>query len=445
MNDPAFRLLGLSIGAGIVAALWLNARAFGHSIPLVSLTILGMNAHVIRWGDTMRGYGAGILLFLVTSLLMWRFLQKPTLWRCVVAAIAAIASVNVLYYNAVMLLALCAGGFAVAMMRGDRRTAALVVSIGLIAAVSVIPWISTLRSANTWNVVLQTPSYTFDRFWNKLGHTFSENGAWMRAVWIGTVAIATLSGFNVLLRRKHAGLSANQGEAVTFALVALIVGVPANYAFLKLLSYYTEPWYYFALIALTALCADIILGASLRNHRLRAAIAVAAVIFALAGLHPASRLVRERVTDLDIVAATLDTTATTDDLILVTPWEYGVTFNRYYRGKSKWMTVPPVESHQIHRYDQLFALRNLPDQTLPARRVTDSAESVLRSGHRVFVVGGFARPTSRNAVHEGLWSMMVGQFLDDHTQSRTQIRIPVTRVVSHYELAWVQQLQGWKP
>jgi hypothetical protein len=451
MNDPAFRLLGFMIGVGIVAALWLNARAFGHSIPLVSLAILGVNAHMIRWGDTMRGYGFGIFLFLMTSLFIWRFLEQPSARRFVFAAIVAVCSVNVLYYNAVLLLALCAGGFAVALIRRDRRAAAMIAAIGLVAAISMIPSIATIRAASRWNVVLQVPIYTFARFWNKLGHVFQENGSWMRSVWAGVVTLAAISGVVTPARRANATINAKQRDAVTFALVVLIVGVPANYAFLKILSYYTEPWYYFALIALTALCADVILGATIRNDAFRIAIAVAAVILAGAGMLPASRLVRQRVSDLDIVAAQLARNATSADLILVTPWEYGITFNRYYRGDSRWMTVPPVESHNIHRYDQLFALRQLADQTLPARIVNDSIKATLERGGRVFVVGGFVRPSAVDArqdapgANEGRWSMLVGQFLDGHTLSRKQVPLPVTRVVSRYELAWVQELQGWKP
>jgi hypothetical protein len=327
----------------------------------------------------------------------------------------------------------------------------MIVAIGLLAAMSMILSIPTIRAASKWNVILEVPSYTVSRFWNKLGHAFHENGSWMRAVFAGVTTIAATSGAIALTHRTKPTLTIKQRDAVTFALVALIVGVPANYAFLRILSYYTEPWYYFALIALSALCADIMLGATVRNNALRVAIAIGAVIISVAGFLPASRLVRQRVSDLDIVAAQLARTATSSDLILVTPWENGISFNRYYRGNAPWMTVPPVQSHDLHRYDQLYALRQSADQTLPARIVTDSAKATLESGGRIFVVGGFVKPsdveTSQDipVVNEGRWSMLVGQFLDRHTLSRKQVPIPVTRVVSRYELAWVQELQGWKP
>jgi hypothetical protein len=63
----------------------------------------------------------------------------------------------------------------------------------------------------------------------------------------------------------------------------------------------------------------------------------------------------------------------------------------------------------------------------------------------VFIVGGFVPRAAEKAVHEGLWSRTVGEFFDRHVLSRKQVPLPVTRVVSRYELAWVQELQGWKP
>jgi len=90
MNDTAFRALGFVIGVGVVAMLWLNARSFGHRLPFFSLVLLGMSPAMIRWGDTMRAYGFGLLLSLLTCALLWRFLKQPGVARFVAVALAAI-------------------------------------------------------------------------------------------------------------------------------------------------------------------------------------------------------------------------------------------------------------------------------------------------------------------------------------------------------------------
>lgn len=54
MNDVAFRSLGFVIGVGILGALWLNARAFRHGLPLFSLVLLGMAPSLIIWMQRAR-------------------------------------------------------------------------------------------------------------------------------------------------------------------------------------------------------------------------------------------------------------------------------------------------------------------------------------------------------------------------------------------------------
>src|SRR5437899_633264 len=63
-----------------------------------------------------------------------------------------------------------------------------------------------------------------------------------------------------------------------------------------------------------------------------------------------------RQTNVDLLAASLGERAAKDDLIVVTPWYMGITFERYYRGAAPWKTVPPLESHSFHRYDLIKAL-----------------------------------------------------------------------------------------
>src|SRR5688572_5733327 len=139
MNDAAFRVLGFCVGMTIVGVLWLHARTFRHSFPLLSLALLAMSPSLIVWGDSMRAYGFGIVLILLTGLLLWRFVERPQGGRYAAAAIAAIASVHTLYYNSVLLLAFCGGAVAVCALKRAWKTAALVVLVGALAAVSIVP------------------------------------------------------------------------------------------------------------------------------------------------------------------------------------------------------------------------------------------------------------------------------------------------------------------
>ena len=68
------------------------------------------------------------------------------------------------------------------------------------------------------------------------------------------------------------------------------------------------------------------------------------------------------------------------DLILVQEaWE-GITFNRYYRGQAQWLSIPPIDSHEVHRIDLVIAEMNQPEAMTPALR---AVTNILTSGHEV--------------------------------------------------------------
>lgn len=411
-------------------------------------------------GDTLRAYGFGIFLSLLTCALLWRFVEKPTVGRFAAAAVAVVTSVHVLYYDAVLLLAFCAGASAVCASRRAWKDGALVVVIGALAAISLLPYVSTIRAIGSWNPVIKMPEYTFSWFWTKVVETVSLSGSWMPAAWTALLGLSVLCGLAALLVPKRFHLSQVQREVILFSLVALLVGVPGNFLFLRALSYYTEPWYYLALLALIAVCADAIFGAfpgrSVRIIRL-----ALVLLLAVATLVPTARAVRMRLTNVDVVTAQLDKIARAGDVVLVAPWTYGVSFDRYYRGAAGWMTVPPMRAHHLQRFDLLNDLMRLPDQTLPARVATDQAAEALQTGHRVFVAGQLSVPrpgfqpagfplspapgsTSSDGLHERQWYLMVGQFLAQHAVKRHHIPVNGPGVVSHYEEFSLRMLEGWR-
>ncbi|HLE57930.1 MAG TPA: glycosyltransferase family 39 protein [Rhodothermia bacterium] len=462
LNDPAFRVLGFVVGVGVVGALWLNARTFRHSLPLISLALIGLSPSMIRWGDTVRAYGFGILLILVTCALLWRFLERPGVTRFAATAAAAIASVNVLYYNAVLLLAFCAGAVAVCVHRRRWKQAAAVVLVGVLAAISLAPYAPTILRMGQWTAVVRMPDYTLGWFWTKLNESLGPGGPWTLAVWSALLALSVAAGLLAVGFPKRLALSESRREVVLFSLVSLLVGVPGNYLFLKTLSYYTNPWYYLALLALTALCIDALLGALIQTRGVRIARIAGTLLLLTATIIPTRRAVRTRLTDVDLVAARLEAVARPGDLVLVSPWHYGVSFNRYYHGAAAWMTVPPLAFHRFVRYDLLVDNMTMPDQTAPVRPVRERAEEVLRSGHRVFVVGLLlfpvpgheppvlppARPRTKSLPegdYQNQWLTMVGDFIQRHAAGIAPVSVEADRVVSRYENLSIQVVEGWRP
>ncbi len=462
MNDPAFRVLGFVVGVGVIAALWLNARGFRHSLPLVSLVLLAANPVVVRWGDTVRAYGFGILMILITCALVWKFLERPTAMRFAASALAATASVHVVYYNAVLLLALCAGGVAVCAHRRAWKHAVAIVSMGAIAAVSLQPYVPSILGAGSWRAVVRMPDYTFAWFWSKLDEALRPAGSWTLTVWLVLLVLTVLGGLLALAFPKKARLPESRYEVVVFCLVSLLVGVPANYFFLKTLSYYTSPWYYLSVLALTAVCMDGIIGALVQTRRARIARIAVALVLVTATIIPTRRAVRTRLTDVDLVAARLEEVAKPGDLVLVSPWHYGVSFSRYYDGPAAWMTVPPLASHRFVRYDLVVDKMRLRDQTAAVRPVIERLEQTLASGHRVFIVGVLLLPSperqpralppiqaAAKSLPEGTytdqWLLMVGDAIQRHAVRIVPVPVEANRVVSRYENLSIQVAEGWRP
>ena len=133
-----------------------------------------------------------------------------------------------------------------------------------------------------------------------------------------------------------------------------------------------------------------------------------------------------RMTNLDLVAQELTRRAAPGDLILVNPWYYGVSFDRYYRGTTPWVTLPPLDDHRFHRYD---LVKKEMQKEQPIQPVLSRIASTLKSNHQVWLVGklplvGLALPAIQPAPNNpwgwfdvpyyDLWGKTAGYYLHDH-------------------------------
>ena len=144
-TDFGLRAFGFTVGIAILAALWLDARLKGISIPLLSMPLFALSPVVIRFGDSIRPYGLGIVFLLAASGLIWKTSVKPGRLHIVGAALSAILAVQCLYQNAFLLLAICAGGIAVCARTRQWKRALLVAAIGGVSAISLLPYYDVLR------------------------------------------------------------------------------------------------------------------------------------------------------------------------------------------------------------------------------------------------------------------------------------------------------------
>jgi len=76
-GDFGLRIFGLLVGAAGLAALWFSARVLGHSVPLISMALLGFTPLVIRFGDSIRPYGIGMVFMLLAFGLIGQATVRP--------------------------------------------------------------------------------------------------------------------------------------------------------------------------------------------------------------------------------------------------------------------------------------------------------------------------------------------------------------------------------
>lgn len=441
-SDTALRLFGLLVGLAILGALWLNARAAG-TVPLVSVALLGFHPGFLVYGDSVRGYGLGILLILATLGAHVRLVERPDRRAMAGAALAALLAVHVLLHDSALLLGIGVAAAAAGAIRKRWRVAALALGIGLAAALSLIPYIGPLSRARDWDV-LMVEELSPGQILGALGAAAAPSPAlaWGWALFLLAAGLA-------LVRRD--GLP----EARRFRLLVVPAAFLAQIGLFVALGYLPRIWYCLPLMAVAASALDGLLPrlAAVRVARVAAAGALAVLL--LPATHAEATL---RMTNVDRVAALLERRAGPRDLIVVNPWFYGVGFHRYYQGEARWMTLPELADHRMHRYDLFKERMAMAD---PLRDVRFAIRKALRSGRRVWLVGSYDLPPEgeappvlapapvepwgwRDGPYAVSWSLQLGDYLRAHAVRVETAHEPAVRV-SGFENMAVRVFEGWRP
>jgi hypothetical protein len=452
-TDPGLRILGLLVGLFLLLAFWFASWTMRNSAPLLAVTLAGLNVTMIRIGDSLRGYGLGSALAVLTLALIWRLTCHPSIavFSCAVAV--AVLSVQSLYQNAFFVFAACCGGFVVCAVERRWRYTLPLLAVGAAAAVSLLPYIPLMIRAKDWALTARA-GFRFPRGWQQLAVATGSpvpifTWVWV-ALWIGAIATAIC----VLFWRRDR-LPEHIRGLILFAGTSLVLGA-AGYAFLlKMAALPMQPRYYVPLMAFSVVCLDTIFLAAWRWTR-PAAMILALVTIATAFVFELPAVIC-RQTNVDFIAALLSSEVTPNDYVVVHPWHCGVTFQRYYKATAAWTTLPPLEDHALHRVDLLKAKLQTKDPIAP---VIDRITSTLQSGNRVWLVGNFPftqdplpeiRPAPNNpwgwfdVPYSFHWGAQVTQFLSAHSQRSAVVVAPSTNCINPLEDLPVFVMTGWKP
>jgi hypothetical protein len=423
-TDASLRVLGLYVGLFLLVAFWLASWTMRNGAPLLAVTLAGLNVTIIRAGDSLRGYGMGSALAVLTLAVIWRLARRPSLATFCGAAVLAVLNVQALYQNAFLLFAACCGGFVLCAVDRRWRDTLPIFAVGAAAAVSLLPYIPLLAGAR-WYAMYKL-GFDFSYGWMQLSLATRYpltvfTWVWV-ALWIGALAAA----ISVLLWRRDR-LPEHARGLILFAGTSLLLGTAGYALFLKLSEYPPHPWHYVPLMTFSAVCLDAVLF-TVSGWARPAAMILAALTISTTFLFELSA-VKCRMTNVDLVAAALSSRVAPKDYVIVHPWYCGVTFERYYKGAASWTTLPPLEDYTLQRWDLFRAKMGTKDLSAP---VVQPIVSTLQSGNRVWFVGN---PSG----------LKVSQLLSAHSQRSAVVVDPSTNCVNPFENLPVFVATGWKP
>ena len=451
-TDPGLRVLGLYVGLFLLLAFWFASWTMRNGAPLLAVTLAGLNVTIIRAGDSLRAYGLGSALAVLTLAVIWRLTCRPSLAAFSCAVAVAVLSVQSLYQNAFLLFAACCGGFVLCAVERRWRDTLLIFAVGVTAAVSLLPYIPLIARAH-WYVIYKLGfrfSYGWEQFSVATGSPLTVfTWVWV-ALWIGALAAA----ISVLFWHRDRLPEHVQG-LILFAGTSLVLATAGFAFFLKVAALPTQPWHYVPLMAFSVVCLDTIFLAAWRWARPAATIlAVLTISMTFLFELPA---VKCRQTNVDLIAAQLSSELAPNDYVIVHPFFCGVTFNRYYKAAAPWTTLPPLKDYTLQRYDLFKAKIQTEDPIAP---VIDRITSTLQSGNRVWLVGEMPfteeplpeiRPAPNNPwgwfdqPYSFYWGVEVTQFLSAHCRRSAVVMAPSTNCVNPSENLPVFVVTGWKP
>jgi len=448
-GDQALRGFGLAVGLAVAAALWLAARSTARSLPLLSLALVGVNAAVVVFGDSLRGYGLGSLFVLLTFTALGRLLARPSPGAAAAALLAALGAVHSLFGNAVLVGALCSAAAIAALWQGRRRVAAAALGVGIAAGLSLLSYAATLQEARTASLLMSHPVSPW-LIVRVLAATLGPvAAAWLVLPGLGLAGV----GWRLARRRR----SRDDGLRL-FSALAIVLGVAGQLLFLAFLRFTPRAWYDLPLIALAGGALEPLVAGLCRTPWTRLARVALALALAATQLPAALPRLRMRMTNADLVARRLAAAAASGDLVVVAPWHFGISFDRYYRGPASWMTLPQVADHQVHRHDLLMARLAAVH---PIDDVLESARRTLAGGHRVWLVGELRLPPPGRQppilppapgtawgwddLPYGIsWELQLGALLRDHATLLQAVPVPSTDPISPLERMALAVAGGWR-
>jgi hypothetical protein len=442
-SDFALRVFGFAIGISLIGAIWLSCRWIDRrwSAPLWPLAMFAARAMTISDGDSLRPYGLGMICVVLTFGLIWKLtFETNRIGTVVLAAIVALLSVQSLYLNAFVVLGICLAGIVISIKRRGFQGAAVIFSIGIVAVISLLPYVGVINSARElWPLqreehgVLDAPH----------SHTWPIFAACGFALVVVTWAT----------RRFRQSLG-QLGDGILFAFLAVAVAAITTFAFLWT-SGVPGARHLLSMMAVASISVHVLSGLLQKNIGLRFLNLLAFLAVVTMVIPVAYRWSGLRRTDCDLAALAVAERSDKNDFAIVMRFTHAITFARYYQGAAIWKSVPDIRDHRQHRWDLARDAMMHPDSI---REILLRIESTLKSGQKVFLVGRFPRAESalpaalppapqsgwRLFVYQNNWDKQIAYLLRSHALETDRVAFSQEQSIDPREHEEVFVFSGWR-
>ena len=450
-SDIALRCFGLAVGILFLGVAWFQARSSSRAVPLLVPALIGLNANFLSAGLWLRGYGLGCVLLLLAFALTARFLREPDTAKLVAVFFGYLASVQCLYFNGVLVAAMVFAATSVLWMRGEWKWMWRLLAAAIICGLSYLPYVLEVFSSTIgWAVLMQRP-FSWNWAVERLRSACAADGI-AQWLWGGIVVLCCVSGvWRLRIIRRTNGRA--ERDLLLFGLLTILIGMVAQMGFLRLMQNIIMPRYYLSLISLIAGASTLIAANNAARWWLyfgRPALIV--MVTALVFFSPRDEL-RARNSNIDTIAQRLAKEAHPSDLIVLSDAQLGISFNHYYHGTSRWMTVPQIADHRIHRYD---LLQKKMVEFFPLDDVEKEIAATLKSGNRVWILGGRMGRSARVLTsapdpqfgwqlpyYMVWWSHQLADFLQQHA-TRLDVIVREGKSTSRWENVQLVACEGWR-
>ncbi len=247
-NELSLRLLGILIGLALPAALWLAAWKIRRAPPLLGLVLLTLNTTMIMFGDSLRAFGLGSVLILLTTAAACLFLKNPTWPRAGWLAALAILSAQALYQNAVFVAAICFGAWAVCARQKNWRAAVKILFVAATSAASLLPYWSRIVSMPDAAAALRTgfdPELVKINLDNAMGFPLAQY-LWVWGFLV--IAVAVCAGVTMLRRQPSERVQMESSPQIRWTTLAVALAAASGFLWFAVSP--KARWYFLPLMVL---------------------------------------------------------------------------------------------------------------------------------------------------------------------------------------------------